>query len=447
MEGINALYCHLIESTYQFRDPKRDDQTIEKYLNLLKSQWLLEVIQRGVPFQQARPWSLYRYTIAQLERGIYVQYQRPDLVRFSKEELMNVNSIAFLIWPPPISVKQIEAVTDPNEGEKLILRLSLSDLSDSGKKDLIIFRADQTTMRIAWSVMSDGLALPYYVSEKVNTQVEKFIPHYTIEGSNLAPKVEIVPGYGIVGTVFEFKNEKDALNFQRAITGYQVVSDIKDVKWLAKRAVAWPSRRRSTKLEGVGRLQIWHWKPFAPAQVETASKLSTATASEGSQNDVIVIMKPHPPVVMFYTRAGEEYTYFHLESKFQFMSIQRIFVLIHLVQSGFQIVETACDCKKHPESCRQIFIENNTRSTFDIRRLSVQEASINDWNLSIFGHHRHPSFDNKDITQRIQCRFLILDFQTVEERQEFGRSLRIALAIRDKAELELSKACERVVRS
>jgi len=117
------------------------------------------------------------------------------------------------------------------------------------------------------------------------------------------------------------------------------------------------------------------------------------------------------------------------------------------VEPGLQIVDTACYCKKSPEKCCRIVIENKPRSSktssFDMRCVTIKKNTIVDWNLSIFGRPRHPYFGHRNFTQRIECKFLNLDFQTVEKRQEFGKSLGVALELRDQAQEAFNQACKR----
>jgi hypothetical protein len=288
-EGFDALYSHFRESTFAFRDPETADQTVEQYLNLLKSQWLLEITRNGSPFRRARPGSLFRRTMAQVEQRIFEQFERKNIVRFSDPELEKLNATAFLIWPIDY-IAPTKFMTDPNLGEEEILKLSLS-LASSGEDDkdnLIMFRTGSTTLRIVTQkVLPDG----YQESERFfNIHVEKFIPFYAIQQalspsqrrtSNTTSSIGISRGNGTGETSYTFKAEKDMLDFQRAVTGYQVVAD----------STVSCAINHSGKLpRGRGKLQIWHWKPWTKDQGNTRESVSSLSESAHSPATQLSLM-------------------------------------------------------------------------------------------------------------------------------------------------------------
>jgi hypothetical protein len=69
--------------------------------------------------------------------------------------------------------------------------------------------------------------------------------------------------------------------------------------------------------------------------------------------------------------------------------------------------------------------------------------TLSHWNLSVFAHPRHPQFDNRKIVHSFDCKFLNLDFDSVVEREEFTRKFNKALELRDAAEKEFRKICNR----
>lgn len=333
-EGFDALYTHFRESTYAFRDAETGDQTPEQYLNLLKCQWLLEIIRQGDNFQRARQGSLYRRTIGQLERRIFDQYQRPGIVHFDERQLQNLSGTAFLIWPPEQLI-QIRFPTDPDEGEQIILRLS------NERENLIIFRSGPTLFRIARR-FTDNFGTPYYENDRFNIHSDKFTPFYTIAKNIPASRISrhslsfestlrmsITRGNETGAMEYGFMEETDMFNFQRVITGYQVVFDEKKVEWAlnpAKGALS-PSKKIHMR---EGRIQIWHWNELVEeraantaASSPTASVrrrvLNPSTGPDGNSNteSVICATTPPLPVLIIYAQDGEVYTYIHLERKYQ----------------------------------------------------------------------------------------------------------------------------------
>jgi hypothetical protein len=109
-----------------------------------------------------------------------------------------------------------------------------------------------------------------------------------------------------------------------------------------------------------------------------------------------------------------------------------------------QIIPTACDCNKKSKTCRRIVIEKRkskgSDTPFQVRRMT---QTLSQWNLSVFAHPRHPHFDNRKIVHSFDCKFLNLDFDTVVEREEFALKFNRALELRDAAEKEFRRICNR----
>lgn len=346
-EGFDALYSHFRESTYAFRDPETAEQTAEQYLNLLKSQWILEAIRGGEPFKKCRPGSLYPRTMAQLEQRIKNQHRRKDIVRFSDNQLQNLNYTAFLIWPPEETI-QNKYMTDPNIGEEEILKLSIPNYSGViGKDNLVVFRTGPTTLRIVRSVIGDRSGTPYYESERFNIHIDRFIPFYAIQDNSIGSgrrrdsgtmfSVGIYRGNETGETAYDIKEDRDMLNFQRAVTGYQVVFD-NNVTWAVNHA---PKLSR-----GRGKVQIWHYKPLIHEQSDLRESIPSSSSMDSqesqmtttsaavekvlkgrdlsrisihttpTQNDATIGASTPPlPVIMIYSQERGEYSYFHIECR------------------------------------------------------------------------------------------------------------------------------------
>jgi hypothetical protein len=343
-EGFDVLCIHFRESTFAFHDPETAEQTPEQYLNLLKCQWLVETLRKGTQFQRAHPASLYPRTIGQMEQRIFKQYNRGDIVRPLDGVLQNLNPISFLIWPAEEKL-QFTPPTYPNEGEELILGLSLPRTSRYKPDSLVIFRTGPTTLRIArkypeWSECP-------YDNELFNVHYDKVTPFYAITKISIqelqlgeAPRnssISIHRANDTGAIAYEILEEKDMFNFQRAVTGYQVV---------AHNTINWVINHSGNPYVGRGQIQIWHWKPLSKdpsaaaipliptasmqsytyqtsstsdaviEEVLSGKTLSAISVNENSATDsTICVTTPPHPVIMIYTADEQKYTYLHLERK------------------------------------------------------------------------------------------------------------------------------------
>ncbi|KAG0651288.1 hypothetical protein D0Z07_1586 [Hyphodiscus hymeniophilus] len=431
-EGFDALYGHFRGSTQAFRDPASATQTAEQYLNLLKCLWLINTLTSSEEFQRVRSGSLYPWTIAQLGRDISEILQRRHTIAFDDKALQNLSPVAFLIWPPEQKA-QMRFLTEPNVGEEVILKLSLPSPAENDKDNLVLFRTGPTALRIVQRKV-DPSGTPMYENERFNTHVDKFIPYYAmhenppepiqLSGPDATSKVAICRGNETGVTAYEFPDDKSLFAFQRAITGYRV---------------------------------IWHWEPLSQDEFKRRESMSTVSDSsimtpmsqESSESNTVVdhvlqdgdtsgvsihessrnnatigLVPPPPPLILIYTQDDSgQYTYVHLEF-------------------GLQIVQNSCACKSNPTRCRRSVIRRlvgRSSETFQVRKFSTPLADLNSWNLSMFSYPRHPDFDSSRNMQVIKSKYLNLDFDTVEDRKEFGMKLNMALVLWDMAEDKFQK--------
>ncbi len=100
---------------------------------------------------------------------------------------------------------------------------------------------------------------------------------------------------------------------------------------------------------------------------------------------------------------------------------------------GFHIDEAACECQHDDEICRRTVIRRRSgrdaRSSFAIRRVSVDENQLERWDLSVFGQPRHPRYTTTG--DPIKCRDVELEFRSVQERRTFNSRFATAIALRN----------------
>lgn len=486
-EGFDALYLHYRESTYAFRDQETAEQTAEQYLNLLKCQSLVNVLRSGDQF--VRAGSLYPRLLKQIEQRIIREHQRTDIIRFQDEELIRLSPTAFLIWPPQ-QVVEVRNATDPNHDEHILLRLTLPTPLVGEKDSVVVFRTGPATLRIARR-SSDRAGTPYYENEHYNIHQDAFVPYYAIAEHPTAPRrhsaaplpqplsfsISIYRGNATGAIDYRLGSDADVYNFQRAVTGYQVVFD-KSVTWGIKQ-----SGIRGQLSRGKGRMQIWHWKPLeelatASEQVTSpTTSTSSPTSHDSTTSDAVVerlvqrrdtsvytvdarntsgpvicaITPPHP-VIVIYGKSNEIYTYYHIERMYNSRFPEPIYLLTQTVDFDIQINLSACPCdsesKKAPQNrqCARSVIEKRNRKDsqlpFTTRTLTATKNNLSAWNLGVFAQPRHPLFYSKKMVQSLKTDFLNVDFASVPDRVEFAKKFDKALQLRNKAEAEYRRIVE-----
>lgn len=118
---------------------------------------------------------------------------------------------------------------------------------------------------------------------------------------------------------------------------------------------------------------------------------------------------------------------------------------------GFQIVTTACQCAKSPQTCQNSVIQRregkSSELPFLVQKLAVRTEKLSDWNLSQFSQPRHPMFNNKELLPRVKCTYLHIYFNSVDDRKEFGNKFNNALKRRDNAEKNIDSITDRTTMS
>lgn len=478
--GYEALYLHYKQSTVI--SLPTGDQTMEQYLDLLKAHWIVETLKRGAPYKALRPGSYYLRTIARLERLISDQYARPGLTTFSEEDLSKLNESSFLIWPVQKAATPRQ-LTEPSGLEEKILEISLPELPTVQKEDLVVFQRGPMTLRLARNIVP-AVGPLRQESEKINTHIDRFIPLYAVPPSKSGSPplaIKICDGKETGGTVYELKSEGDIFSLQRAVTGYEVVSDIKNVEWSLNRK---KMRFLSKGLGNIDRVQMWYWKPLSAgkslqdgsrkrqdsgtaslqcrssvssqgsnstnatvAKVVNGENESICTTTQSDSGETVVAVRTQPqPVLFIFSKTEGGYALLHIECKHgQPQPKPTSTLTLNPVRPGLAI-GGSCDCRHSEKSCTRAVIENvdsSTPRTFTVRRLAVSEAQLDLWDLSVFGLPEHPLFNHVKRVERLECDYLNLDFATVAERRKFNKHLRLLLKLRDEAEESFDRTIRR----
>jgi hypothetical protein len=342
--GFKALCHHYDQST--IANLQTGDRTMEQYLDLLKAHWILDVLTHGASFKALRDGSYYPGAVVRFRELIADQYARPGLAMPSEDDLKKLDESAFMIWP----VRKLATprqLTEPNGLEEKILEVSLPRSPAVRTEDLLVFQRGPITLRLARNIVPATGPLRQE-SEKISTHIDRFIPLYAVPSSKSGSPpltIKICDGKETGGSVYEFKSEKDIFSFQKAITGFEVVSDVRTVDWSLNRKKL---RLVSKLVENTGRMQVWYWNPLSSsrmfqAESQDRGKLSSqwhsSASSQGSHKTsstvakvvngennasvsaiesdgdetVIAVNAPPLPILFIYSRVEGGYSFLHLQ--------------------------------------------------------------------------------------------------------------------------------------
>ncbi|OCK81935.1 hypothetical protein K432DRAFT_403375 [Lepidopterella palustris CBS 459.81] len=458
-EGFDALYEHYRDSTLQFKNAEISPQTLEQYLSLLKAHWLLEALKRSNSFVEARSGSLYRIAISQIEQRIAKQYARCDesipeqerVIRFGEQELIGLEDAAFSIWTtPPKALRLTPTVPDVREEEMLRLPLAEHDVNET--RELIFFRVGPTVIRL---VDTSSRTVNDPASEGLNTVNSQYwinihqdglVPWYAIrEPTSGSGKfdIELTNSRGAGAMSYSLESLKDALRFQRAITGYLVAppptENVRCSYMLqAKRfGFFWRSFEQQ---DGTGKVQIWNYSPLpatsnqphSPTLSQSSSdrrqsvlsntvrsrhpslanSLGGATVSVTEETATRIVSAPkitYPSALVAFTISDDIYTIWYTE-----------------LEPGMAITETIRDRARIVIRHKP---KGSAEKTFTTRRISVPKSRLADCNLAVFGRPRHPSYSDQTIIKELSCDFLSLKFSSAKKMDDFADHFNFAIEI------------------
>ncbi|KAI9809234.1 MAG: hypothetical protein M1825_002525 [Sarcosagium campestre] len=444
-EGFDALVVHFEESTRKISsgaDPNsQETPEISQYLNLLKSRWILQKIQKSPAYIESGQNSLWVKCMERFEAELRVEYRRFSIGRLVAPDAGLVALLpeeTYTIWAESEAPELEPSATDEAAGEERILELDLpvpTNVAPGTQKSTVtVFRKSESELRIVKSTTRsvDDMVKESDRDYDFDGKTSRFIPVYALPdklSEESTMNVLLCNSHGDTKWNASFNTEADIHKFQRAATGYMVRYDFTTVNWSWLRHIK--SRfgiLKPTKESGRGRIQIWEALPLprivkvAPApnspgvrpsgvdhrrqssapSAHTTLVGSTATSKSGmtsvvragnGKHEGTLLVPPLLPVMVIFTKYKERYTYIHI-------------LLDHKVQ-----VSTTT-----PKGT--VIIESDDK--LSVKRHCADdeaEAGVNSWDLSLLRTPEHPKW--RGVEQMTNTKWIAVQFPTVDAMDEF----------------------------
>ncbi|KAL8652976.1 MAG: hypothetical protein Q9210_002368 [Variospora velana] len=233
-EGFDALVYHFSQCTVEFNpgfDPSQRTPEETQFLNLLKSKWILEQLERSPQLSAPDTAPLWASALAELKSDIIKEYRRFDtnqLVAPPKDVIVRLPDKCFSIW-----IVEAPEILPPDLAEQRpledqILELPLPDSTGTRRSSLHVFRRSPVEFRLVTTTRD--IANPGYHQEKgefyshfiVNTNVTRVIPAYaTPEGGNNRHNL-LLSNRHVQDLRWQYlQNSEGVLRLQQALTGYR----------------------------------------------------------------------------------------------------------------------------------------------------------------------------------------------------------------------------------
>ncbi|KAF2202670.1 hypothetical protein GQ43DRAFT_470682 [Delitschia confertaspora ATCC 74209] len=479
-EGLDALANALEQSTIKFTGDGLGiwRPTVQQLNNLIKARWIFDRMRESTQLREAGPDSLWRWCLESVQEQIKMEYAKNEQAIIDEEaNIASLDEECFRIWMPPLETTAV-SVTEPDESqhEEKILEVSLAYPGHS-RRELIVFRRPRNELRLVTittpnvQANSDGIIgitpAPHEDPKVVNMHKVAIVPRYALpsqQGVSYSRIIELCFPGASSGYTYQFKMDEDLWKFQQALLGYKIVYDNSNIRWAIHRALSWG---RTEKVQGVGRIQIWQAKPLAAsnAQENPSSLLPTSPSIRQSRTDSIHSNSTFASTVRPTSRIlGPD-----PEEK-NFVALQRpvlpllvIFAEVHKkptflvlkLEQKIDIHPSRCDCGSTDSRkllCRRTVLESSS-SKFSLHQHSAcpdaPSTGLSSWNIALFGHPRHPKVDA--LAEKVKgVKWMSLDTQTPEEREEFQTCLKVMEKLRDRdqkryeqQEAEIERQAER----
>ncbi len=439
-DGVDALAFHFDKSTVKFRPTSPLIVTPDplQYLNLMKSIWILEQLKSNPLYLRAissdKLWQAY---LKEFEVNLIQEIKRFESVinplqEPSQQDILRLPKSDFSIFVVPASSAIKPSLLDSRPGEEKILAMSLQDLSDSRKQDIVVFRRAESRLRLV-TVTSSTIENDREIEgPEVDLERVSFIPFYASPETqpgifNIGWKNNL-SDYDTFG--MSFRSLSDMLKFQQAVTNFQIVHNrggLQSAK--VKKNGPFNSVKQ---LATQGTVQIWTYKQLPPlnppSPTNTLQKASTGHSTGSfvttyatsinpsstitSSTAGSLIHKPEIPLVVIFTEIeinGDKTSGF---------------VTLPITQKT-RIERDSCDCKRKDNACRRAVIES--KDNLDIKYYTFK-SQPDRWNLAVLRKPGHvDAASNLEVLKGLG--FLSLDFSTVEDRVRFVTRFEDCLAL------------------
>ena len=330
-KGWDAL-CNHFQNSVQAVRASRDRNGLQ-HLSLLKAHWIAQKIQQSTAFKALPAGSHYAYAFARLEQSILDEC-RAGFTRNFQSELLNFKDEDFVIWASP----QTAAPAKPSDefvGETKILELALPSQSATNlNARLMCFRESPTQLRLVRvSETSDSSQFSREIFV-MNIHHETLVPLYAFAPPKSPTSNTIQLG---ATTMYTLAKRPALFMLQRAITGFEVMSDLSLSRWYAHK----PYTLTRANIEGSGRVQLWIRKPLSsfeqepmspdqlqresPRPVRTSSAASSTPSLDSSRSTItqsapsnthykmtndgksVVFSRNIHPVLVIFSRKNHDY--------------------------------------------------------------------------------------------------------------------------------------------
>ncbi|KAL8717384.1 MAG: hypothetical protein Q9225_005365 [Loekoesia sp. 1 TL-2023] len=447
--ATDALVYHFSRSTIEYNPGLDLNQRVPKvpqYLNLLKSQWILEKLENSSEVKSQASYSLWNGYLQELRINISKEFERFDSQKLeapSEDVVLLLDDRSYSIWRTETPAIGPAPLAEQGPAEETILELELPDSSATRQSSLTVHRRSFIEFRLVTTIVDKHNKDFRHEKEiVVNTDASAIVPVYALPSQESpSPSNILISNHHVRDLNWQtLKTSGDVDLLQQALLGYRVFHSMSDIRW----SINGSNKPGET---GQARMQLWQHKTLRDlSQGENGLRLhqlaSSASESQlqspvheaeqaqgqrrmttlsgstiisgpsmtskvtGPRGQATVLLPPNPSVlVLFITHEGK-HAFLHVE-----------------LTRDVVVDQNKCNCRSEREPCSTTVIRN-VHKGLKIRRYCARESSdqgLATWDLAVFRHPQHPKFNGVEILAKVK--YLRLDFLSAALNSEFQAEL------------------------
>lgn len=271
-EWFDALVYQFARSTVDFKPGVDKSQKVPhetQFINLLKSRWIMDQLERSPHFLELDSGSLWASYLRELKADIIREYKRfrsNQLIPPPQDNIIGLPDQCFSIWAADTLKISPPDLTEQRPFEDLILETELPDSTSITRKAVLkVFRRSTIEFRLVTAITD--FHIPGYHQEKdfiVNTNTMKVIPAYAAPESADYTNNILLSSSHVKDLRWQYlSNSEDVVALHQALIGYRVHHSAPNIRW---------SLDGSSKFGRFGKGEIQLWQPQALPNLNVFSR-------------------------------------------------------------------------------------------------------------------------------------------------------------------------------
>ncbi|KIY00459.1 uncharacterized protein Z520_04144 [Fonsecaea multimorphosa CBS 102226] len=437
-KGVDALALHLGNSTQSFvsQPSLLVRPAVCQYINLMKSVWLVQQLQRNREFEARCLDVLWGAYFRQLQKRVIYECSRfcapnDPLIAPDDQQILQEADDKFEIWVHFDEVDDFEDLTEPSGMETRIFRATLPDVSGRAQQ-ISVLRINTSRIRLARTLTrGNDRAIENY---EIDSQRVVLLPFYSFPEAS-ADAISL--GWKAQASDYQsraltFRRLSDLHRLQEAITNFGIVVDQPGVVSVRIKESALGSLK---SIGAGGRAQIW---PTAPEQGRTrplttggsssgwngsgggpggwarsyASSVHGSTSIQQSGGKALIEQPIAAQLVLFTERKKNGV------SVKSFVAVQ--------IDAGTRLSPESCHCNEPARKCKKMVIRSggggsSHKGDVAVKIYETKPRHEDEWNLAVLGYPEHD--DASKGVELHKAKFFVIEFDSEEAREHVTTAL------------------------